>query len=145
MKKIILSTLSVLFIGSIVFISCKSKNDSDAIAPDYKTNKGTGGNPNTTNVTTTGTIVTTGIMQSSTMNNVGIGSTWVSSGCSGQTCLTVSNPSASNTQVTICFSSVPTAGTYQLVSNMGQLGAGKAFMTVVNPTGQDAGTTWYSS
>lgn len=145
MKKIILSTLSVFVVASIVFISCKSKNNSDAITPTYKQDAGTGGNTKTTDVTTTGTIVTTGNMQSSTMYSVGIGSTWQSSGCSGQTCLSVSNPSGSNTTVSICFLTVPTAGVYQLVSSAAQLGPNKAFMTVYNPTGQDANTTWYSS
>lgn len=52
MKKIILSALSVLIIGSIVFISCKKKNDDTAITPTYKTDSpsGTGANPNITNV-----------------------------------------------------------------------------------------------
>jgi hypothetical protein len=35
MKKIILSALSVIVIGSIIFISCKPKNDNDAITPTY--------------------------------------------------------------------------------------------------------------
>lgn len=148
MKKIILSTLSVIAVTSIIFISCKSKNDGDAITPTYKQDAGTGGNPKTTDVTTTGTIVTTGNMQSSSMYSVGIGSTWQSSGCSGQTCLEVNSPTSqggTGTTVTLCFLTAPTAGTYQLVSSMSLLAPGKACMTVFNPTGQDANTTWYSS
>ena len=147
MKKIILSTLSVFIIGSIVFISCKSKNDNSAITPTYKDEapNGTGANPNITNVTTTGTIATTSTMQSSTMYSVGIGSAWQSSGCqAGQTCLTNVN-SSTNTTITVCFSAPPTAGSYQLVSSNALLTSGKAFMTVSNPPSQDAGTTWYSS
>lgn len=146
MKKIILSAVSVLFIGSIVFISCKSKNASDAITPTYKdeAQTGTGNNPNITNVTTTGTIATTSTQQNSSMSGVGTGNTWTSPGCSGQTCLVNTNINT-NTSVSICFFTAPTPGTYQLVSSSGLLGPGKAFMTVSNPPSQDAGSTWYSS
>lgn len=146
MKKLILSTLSILAIGSIVFISCKSKNDSDAITPTYKdeASSGTGGNPNITNVTTTGTIATTSTQQNSSMTSVGVGAAWTSPGCAGQTCLSNVNTSTSTT-ITICFSSAPTPGSYQLVSSSSLLGPGKAFMTVANPPSQDAGSVWYSS
>lgn len=146
MKKLILSALSVLVIGSIVFISCKSKNNSDAITPTYKDEapNGTGANPNITNVTTTGTIATTSTQQNSSITNVGTGSQWLSYGCqAGQTCLTNVNTSTSTT-ITVCFSTPPTAGTYQLVNSSSSLGTGKAFMTVTNPPSQDAGSTWYS-
>lgn len=145
MKKIILSLFSVLVIGCLVFISCKSKNDADAITPTYKEEAGTGGNPNITNVTTTGTVSTTsGAFQDSQMSGIGVGGSWSSVGCSGQPCITVSNSSL-GTNVTVCFSTAPTAGTYQLVSSSSQLGPGKAFLTINNPTGQPTGTTWYSS
>lgn len=147
MKKIILSTLSIIFIGSIIFLSCAKKNDDKAITPTYKdeASSGTGNNPNITNVTTTGTIATTSVLQSSSIYSVGIGSQWQSSGCqAGQTCLTVNNTSTSTT-ITVCFSSPPVAGNYQLVSSNALLGPGKAFMTVSNPPSQDAGTVWYSS
>lgn len=145
MKKIILAAFSVLAIGSLVFISCKPKNDADAITPTYKEEGGTGGNPNIDNVTTTGTVSTTsGATQDSQMSNIGVGGSWSSVGCSGQSCITVNNASL-GTGVTVCFSSAPTAGTYQLVSSSTQLGPGKAFMTVTNPTGQPSGTSWYSS
>jgi hypothetical protein len=110
MKKIILSAFSVIAIASIVFISCKSKNDSDAITPTYKdeASSGTGGNPNITNVTTTGTIATTSTQQNSSMTNVGVGSAWSSLGCqTGQTCLTNTNTST-GTVVEVCFSSTLT-------------------------------------
>lgn len=146
MKKLILSTLSILALGSIIFISCKSKNDSSAITPQYKEEGGTGGNPSITNVTTTGTVATTATAyQNSSMTNVGLGGTWSSVGCSGQTCLTVNNTSTGTT-ISVCFSSPPAAGTYQLVnSSAGLAGGGKAFMTVTNPTGQPTNTTWYSA
>jgi hypothetical protein len=147
MKKIILSAFSVLAIASIVFISCKSKNDADAIAPKYKEEGGTGGNPNITNVTTTGTVSTTsGAFQDSQMTNIGVGGSWSSVGCSNPapSCITVNNSSL-GTGVTVCFSASPSAGSYQLVSSSTQLGPGKAFLTVTNPTGQPSGTTWYSA
>ena len=147
MKKIILSALSVIVIGSIVFISCKPKNDSDAITPTYKdeASSGTGNNPNITNVTTTGTIATTSTQQNSSIPDVGSGAAWTSSGCqAGQTCLVNIN-SSTNTTITVCFLAPPTAGTYQLVNSSTQLTSTKAFMTVSNPPGQDAGSNWYSS
>ncbi len=146
MKKIILSALSIFVVGSILFISCKSKNDNDAITPTYKdeASSGTGNNPNITNVTTTGTVATTSTQQNSSITNVG-DATWFSSGCqTGQTCLTNVNNSTSTT-ISLCFFTPPTAGTYQLVGTSGQLAPGKAFMTITNPPSQDAGSTWYSS
>jgi hypothetical protein len=148
MKKIILSALSVIVIGSIIFISCKPKNDNDAITPTYKdeASSGTGGNPNITNVTTTGTIATTSTQQNSTMTGVGsLGGTWISSNCVlGQSCLSNTNTST-GTVVQVCFQGAITAGTYQLVNSSGALGPNKAFMTVTNPPSQDAGTSWYSN
>lgn len=147
MKKLILSAFSIVVVGSIIFISCKSKNDSDAITPTYKdeASTGTGNNPNITNVTTTGTIATTSTQQNSSMTNIGIGSTWLSYGCqAGQTCLTNINTSTQTT-ITVCFLNPPTAGTYQLVSSNAQLTSTKAFMTVSNPPSQDAGSVWYSA
>jgi hypothetical protein len=146
MKKLILSAFSIVAIGSIIFISCKPKNSSDAITPTYKdeASSGTGGNPNITNVTTTGTIATTSTQQNSSMTNVGIGATWLSYGCQvGQTCLTNINTSTQTT-ITVCFLNPPTAGSYQLVSSSAQLTATKAYMTVSNPPSQDAGSIWYS-
>lgn len=144
MKKIFLSALSVIAIASVVFLSCKSKNDSSAITPTYKDQAtGTGNNPNTTQVTTTGTVATTGSASQNSSLNVGGGS-WSSQGCSGQTCLTGDN-SSTGTNVTLCFSSVPTAGTYTLVNSVAQLGPGKAVLTISNPPSQPSGSVWYSS
>ncbi len=144
MKKIILSAFSILVIGCLVFISCKSKNDADAITPTYKEEAGTGGNPNITNVTTTGTVSTTsGAFQDSQMTGIGVGGSWSSVGCSGQSCITVNNTGLGSS-VTICFSTAPTAGTYQLVSSTTQLGPNKAVLSINNPSGQPTGTTWYS-
>lgn len=145
MNKIILSVFSVLVIGCLVFISCKSKNDADAITPTYKDEAGTGGNPNITNVTTTGTVATTsGAYQDSQMTGIGVGGSWASVGCSGVTYLQVTNSSLGTT-VRIDFSSPPVAGTYQLVSSTTLLGPGKAVITVTSPTGQPTGTTWFST
>lgn len=147
MKKIILSALSVIVIGSIIFISCKPKNDNDAITPTYKdeASSGTGNNPNITNVTTTGTIATTSTQQNSSITGVGTGASWQSSGCqTGQTCLVNTN-SSTGTTIEVCFQGTITAQTYTLVNSSGLLGPGKAFMKVTNPPSQDAGSVWYSS
>ncbi len=148
MKKIILSALSVVAIVSIVFISCKSKNDNSAITPTYKDEAtSTGGNPNTTNVTTTGTIATTSSAnQNSTMSSIGQTGVWLSPNCGTVTplCLT-SNNSSTGTTVSICFTSPPVAGSYALVSSSAANGPNKAFMTITNPTGQPTNSTWFSS
>ncbi len=147
MKKVILSAIYIFIVGSILFISCKSKNDSSAIGPTYKSEApgGTGANPNMTNVTTTGSVATTSTQQNSSMTGVGTGASWLSYGCqAGQTCLLNVNSSTSTT-ISVCFSAPPTNGTYQLVSSAAQLATGKAFMTVINPPSQDAGSIWYSS
>jgi len=96
------------------------------------------------NVTTTGTIATTSAQQNSSMSNVGVGSSWQSSGCqNGQTCLVNTN-SSTGTIIEVCFSGTITAGSYQLVSSSSLLGPGKAVMKVTNPPSQDAGSIWYS-
>jgi len=150
MKKLILSAFTVLVIGSVIFISCKKKNDSSAITPTYKDEAatGTGNNPNITNVTTTGTISTTSVaMQNSSMTGIGTVGSWASSNCvAGQTCLTITN-SSTGTSISVCFSVTPTAGTYQLVNSNTLLTSGptKCFMTVTNPPGQPTGSIWYSN
>lgn len=147
MKKIILSALSVIVIGSIIFISCKPKNDNDAITPTYKdeASSGTGNNPNITNVTTTGTIATTSTQQNSSITGInGAGSPYLNSPCqTGQTCFSSFNTSTSTT-ITACFATPPIPGNYPLVNAPGALVNGKALITVINPPSQDAGTTWYS-
>lgn len=150
MKKIILSALTILVVGSVVFMSCTKKNDDSAITPTYKDQAvtGTGNNPNITNVTTTGTISTTSVaMQNSSISNIGIVGLWTSSNCTpGQTCLSITN-SSTGTTISICFSVTPTAGTYQLVNSAALLTSGpnNCFMTVTNPPSQPTGSVWYSN
>lgn len=148
MKKIILSALSIIVIGSLVLISCAKKTDDNAIAPKYSADgAGTGANPQTTNVTTTGTISTTSVAnQNSQFLNIGIGSLWSFNGCTtpAPTCLTESNSSLGAT-VSLCFNGPVTPGTYQLISSATAIPTGKACLTIINPTGQPTGTTWYSS
>lgn len=144
MKKIILSALSAIIVGGIIFISCKPKNDSDAITPTYKDEApGTGNNPNITNVTTTGTLNTTSTQQNSSLSGIGSGGQWSYTGCqAGQTCFSISNAST-GTDVQLCFSSAPTSGTYTLVGPSA-LGPGKATLQITSPPSQDAGTQWFS-
>lgn len=148
MKKLILSALSVLAVASIVFISCKPKNDNSAITPTYKDEAtSTGGNPNTTNVTTTGTIATTSSAnQNSSLPGIGGNSSWVNPACGSPfpTHYTSTNLST-NTIVDIYFTTIPTTGSYAFVSSAAANGTGKAFMTITNPPGQPTGTVWYSS
>ncbi len=74
----------------------------------------------------------------------GIGTMWMMSPCqAGQTCLTSTN-TVTSTTVTVCFSSPPVPGVYQLVSAASLLSAGKAFLTVMNPPNQSPGSLWFS-
>jgi len=146
MKKFILPIFTLLFLGSVVFFSCKSKTDS-AISPDYKSEVkgGTGNNPSVTNVTTTGITATVSPYPSSVLTGVGVGAAWSSAGCQpSQTYLENTNTNTA-TSVKVEFFTPPTNGTYQLVSSKSLLKAGKAFMTVTNPPSQDVGSVWYSS
>lgn len=147
MKKIILSAFSIIAIGSIVLISCAKKTDDNAIAPKYSADgAGTGANPQTTNVTTTGTISTTSVAnQNSTMTGIGTSGVWNTVNCTSVTnCLNSSNSSL-GTSVSICVNGTVTAGTYQLIANPNGIPTGKACLTITNPTQQPTGTTWYSS
>jgi hypothetical protein len=144
MKKIILSAFSVALIGTLVFISCKPKNDSSAITPTYKDEAtGTGANPATTQVTTTGTVATTSTANQNSALTVG-GSSWNTPGCTpGQITLTGSNGST-NTTVTMYFSAPPTSGTYTTVATNAPT-AGRVFIQVNNPPSQPTGSVWNST
>jgi hypothetical protein len=146
MKKLILSAFSIIAIGSIVFISCAKKTDDNAIAPKYSADgAGTGANPNTTNVTTTGTISTTSVANQNSSMTIGTSGIWSTVNCISVTnCLSSSNSSL-GTNISICFNGNVAAGTYQLISNPTGIPVGKACLTISNPTQQPTGTTWYSS
>ena len=145
MKKIIISALSVMVLGSIIFISCGRKNDPNAIAPGYVTDgMATGANPNLNNVTTTGNVATTSVAnQNTTLPSVGQGGGWLSNTCASSPLKIVATSSTPGMVVTVEFTSAPVAGVYTLVATGN--GPGKAIMTITNPTGQPAGTTWFSS
>ncbi len=147
MKKIILSICSIVAIGGIVFMSCTKKNDDAAITPGYsKDGLGTGANPNTTIVTTTGTIATTSTAnQNSSFLGIGQNASWSSVGCvTGQTCLVVTNSSI-GANVSVCFNGPVAAGTYALVSNPSSIPVGSACLKIENPSSQPTGTIWYSA
>lgn len=147
MKKIILSICSIVAIGGIIFMSCTKKNDDTAITPGFaKDGIGTGANPNTTIVTTTGTVATTSTAnQNSNFAGIGQSAAWSSVGCvAGQTCLVVTNSSLSS-NVSVCFSGPVIAGTFALVSNPNSIPVGSACLKIENPSSQPAGTTWYSA
>ena len=147
MKKIIISALSVMVLGSIIFISCGKKTDDNAIAPGYVTDgMATGANPNLNNVTTTGNVATTSVAnQNTTLPSVGQGGGWLSNTCASSPLKIVATSSTPGMVVSVEFTSAPVAGVYTLVSTAAANGPGKAFMTITNPTGQPTGTNWFSS
>lgn len=124
----------------MVFISC-SKNSNSVIAPGFA-DELSGGNPNSNNENNPPIYNPS---NATIINNVGIGSSWFSFGCQANTtCISTVN-AVTNTTVTICFSSPPVSGSYQLVSSNALLSPGKAVLTVTNPPGQSAGSIWYSA
>lgn len=149
MKKIFLSLFSVVLVGTLIVVSCKKKNDDTAITPGYKNDGlGTGANPNTTIVTTTGTVATTSTAnQNSTFSGIGTTGTWSSINCStspAPSVIQISNSSLGS-NVAIYFNGPVTAGTYALVSSNTSIPAGSACLVISNPPSQPSGTTWYSA
>ncbi len=149
MKKIILSICSIVAIGGIVFMSCTKKNDDTAITPGYaKDGIGTGANPNTTIVTTTGTVATTSTAnQNSSFSGIGTVGTWASINCATSpppSIIQISNSSLGS-NVAIHFSGPVAAGTYALVSSTSSIPVGSACLVISNPPQQPGGTTWYSA
>ncbi len=141
MKKIIFTTLSLIFALCVVFVSCKSKNNSEAITPGWTT---TGQSPATaTLVTTTGTINTTSSAQNSAMTGVGVGSFWSSQGCSGASCISVNNSNL-GTVVQLCFATgTITPGSYTIVDQNTSLVGNNVHLTCTSPSGQVTGSVWY--
>lgn len=149
MKKIILSLFSVAILGSVIFISCKKKTDDSAITPGYtKDGAGTGANPNTTIVTTTGTVATTSTAnQNSNFPGIGTVGTWASINCStspAPSVIQISNSSLGST-VSIYFNGPVSAGTYALVSSNTSIPVGSACLVISNPPSQPSGSTWNSA
>lgn len=149
MKKVILSICSFVIVASIVFISCKKKNDDSAITPGYtKDGIGTGANPNTTIVTTTGTVATTATAnQNSSFSGIGTSGTWSSINCStnpAPSVIQISNSSLGS-NVAIYFNGPVAAGSYALVSSNSSIPVGSACLVISNPPSQPSGTTWYSA
>ena len=142
MKKIIYTTLSLVFAICVIFISCKPKNDKEAITPGWTT---TGQSPaSAALVTTTGTINTTSSAQNSAMTGVGTGSFWGSQGCSGSNCISVSNNNL-GTVVTLCFATgTITPGSYTIVDQNTSLVGNNVHLTCTSPSGQVSGSVWYA-
>ncbi len=147
MKKFIILAFTAVAVVSAILVSCKSKNDGDAITPTYKQEGGTGGNTNQ-QVTTTGTVApNNNPTANSTIPNIG-GASWSSNGCarSGgvltQTTFVMTN-STTGERVTLFFSAPPTSGPYTTVSTNNP-STNQVYILVENPQGQPANSQWGS-
>lgn len=142
MKKLTLLAFIFVAVVSIVLVSCKSKNDSNAITPTYKEEGGTGGNPNQ-GVTTTGTVVQNNNPTSNSALTVGGGS-WSTPGCTtGQKVVTMTNQSTGTT-VQLFFNAPPVTGSYTTISSNNPA-TGEVYILVSNPPGQPANSQWSST
>ncbi len=146
MKKIILTSLTLLVSVGFIAFSCKPKNDSDALTPGWTTSSGNPSANTPGNATTTGTIATTSSAQNSSMTGIGQGSSWLSSGCSGSSCISVSNNQL-NTVTEICFAGTATitSGAYTIVGSSTALIGNNVHIKVTSPTGQESGSVWFAA
>lgn len=144
MKKIVFSIFTLGVICSFVFLACDKKNDNKAIAPGYKSETGSGGNPNVGNITsTTGQNPNTNLPTNNSQTIVG-GAGWSFTSCGSGTVVSATSIVATKGSeiVTLNFLVPPTTGIYNVASS---LGANNVVVTVQNASGQPAGITWYGS
>jgi len=139
MKKKLFILSGVLAMTVLLTFACKKKKD-ETIAPQYKADTGTGGNPDPNNITTTGTTTFAPVPTENSSFYVG-GAGW-----SNPSCITTNSLylKANNgaTEVTVTFAFPPSVGTttYQVASNVG---AQTCVFTVLNAPGQPADIMWY--
>jgi hypothetical protein len=138
MKKQFLIISGLAIICASVIFSCKKKTDDNRIAPDYKENAGTGGNPNVGNQTVTGTATLTNPATQNSSLLVG-GSGWSNPTCISTNSITLKGINGS-VEVTLNFLFPPTTGTYAIAASPN---AQACSMTVLNAPNQPAGLMWY--
>lgn len=144
MKKVVVSVLALSMISGFVFLACTKKNDDKAIAPGYKSETGTGGNPNVGNITsTTGTNPNNNLPTNNSLTTVG-GAGWTFTSCGSGTVVSATSIVAQKGSeiVTLNFLVPPTTGVYNVSSSVG---ANNVVVTIQNANSQPAGITWYGS
>jgi len=140
MKRNYSAIVGLSMIVLIVAFAC-SKKDSTGIAPGFKADKGTGGNPNPNN-TVTGTTTNTNLATNNSNLAVG-GSGWSNPTCSSTNSLYLQGVNGS-TGVTLTFSNSLTFGTYTYAVGS-TLSSTMCTMMVTNAPSQPTGLVWYAS
>lgn len=120
----------------ILLLSC-TKKTSNGISPDFKTNSGTGGNPNANNPTVTGTTSATNPATDNSSLYIN-GSGWSNPTCGSTNSLTLKGINGV-IDVSLTFASAPSTGTY----NIGAVaGPGICSMRLLNAPNQPSGIVW---
>jgi len=142
MKKFKINAIYLKFFGltlltASLFFSCEKKEPFNGVAPDYKENSGTGGNPNQDNPTVTGT---TTLSNPATENSSIItgGSGWSNPTCISTQSLALKGVNG-ETSITLSFANTITSDTF----NIGPVPGSKVCaLTVLNAPDQPVGITW---
>lgn len=137
MKKHYTTIISLTVILVIIALSCTKKN-STGIAPGFKADTGTGGNPNANNPTVTGATTNSNLATQNSNLSVG-GSGWSNPTCSSTYSLILKGTSG-NVNVLLTFPSIPTSTTYAISS---AASATACTMIVTEAPNQPSGTIWY--
>jgi hypothetical protein len=140
MKKTAYILASTLLIVSLAFVACKKKKDSGATGPCYKSDCGTGSNPDPNNVTTTGNQTFAPVPTENSALVVG-GGGWSNPSCATTNSVYLKANNGS-TEVTLVFWQPPPIGTSNwLVASYP--GSGTVVFTVLNAPSQPENIVWY--
>ena len=135
MKKQVTVFAGLALILVFLALSC-AKKKSTGIAPGYKAENGTGGNPNANNPTVTGSTQSNNLATQNSNLVVG-GSGWSNPTCGSTNSLTLKGING-NINVTITFASIPTTNTFVV----GTTGPNGCNVTVNEAPNQPAGIVW---
>jgi hypothetical protein len=128
------SCIAGIVVLCVILLSCKDKNDKNAITPDY----GATGNPYPNNQTVTGSTTYTNPATKNSSINVGdIG--WSNPSCISTSSLAL-RATKGSTDVMLTFASAITSGTYAIATNASQ---SSCVLTLLNAPDQPAGLYWY--
>lgn len=140
MKRHHTAFLTLALVIVVVAFSCNKKKTNNGIAPGFKSETGTGGNPNAGNPTVTGATTNTNLATQNSNLQVG-GSGWTNPTCGSTNSLTLKAING-NVIVTVGFAAVPPIGTSTY--NIGaSASSGICSMMVNEAPNQPSGIVWY--
>lgn len=139
MKKNFLAVTGIAILVSIIFFACEKKKET-GIAPTYKEEQGTGGNPFPNNPTVTGTSSVSNPATQNSALTVG-GSGWNNPSCASTFSTTLKGINGT-VEVTLNFFAPPITGTYAIAAVPSSSQA--CSMSAVNVPNQPSGIVWYA-